>query len=603
MKMRLKPVLVLTLGLGAFLAARYGLSQMTGTGRAGQPGRPLPPGMKPPAVRFEDLAEKGHIVGVNVSGSDKQQAYIIENTGTGVAIFDYDNDGLPDIFFVNGDRFDNELPRPRHYLYHNLGGLKFEDVTEKAGIVHSDWGQGVCAGDIDDDGNIDLFVTAWGHNTLWRNQGNGTFRDETRERGLYVPNRRWSTGCAFFDYDRDGHLDLFVAHYLDFDPTKVARPGTPGQCMWKGFPVVCGPMGLPPEIMSLYHNDGHGHFTDVTARAGIQGSKAAGLTVLTGDFDNDGWPDVYVCGDSTPSLHFLNKRDGTFEEVGPYTGIAYNEDGQDQSGMGASAGDYDHDGLLDIVKTNFADDTPNLYRNLGRGTFMEVTSRAGLAVHTQFVSWGVGFVDFDNDGWKDIFIANGHVYPDIDWRGVGQTFKQPRFLYWNRRDGEFYDISAQAGPGILARHSSRGIAVGDLDNDGDLEIVVVNMHEGPSLLKNFGEHGNSVLIQALTKTGRDAIGARLTVTAGGITDIDEVRSGGYYVSQGDFRVHFGLRAETRADLVVRWPDGSAESFRALPANHWITVRQGKGIVRRWPFEVPGRPPLTVRAPASHPAAR
>jgi hypothetical protein len=554
------------------------LWQMVGGGRTARPVKPLPEGLKAPVVRFEDLGAKAGLAGINVSGSDKQQAYIVENTGNGVAIFDYDNDGLQDLFFVNGDRFEPAAPRPRHHLYRNLGGLTFEDVTAQSGIAHTDWGQGVCAGDFDNDGRVDLFITYWGRNSLYRNLGDGRFRDETAERGLGAP-KRWSTGCAFLDYDRDGHLDLFVARYLNFDPAKVARPGMPGQCMWKGLPVVCGPMGLPPETMALYRNDGKARFTDVSPRAGIDSTKAAGLTVLTGDFDNDGWPDVYVTGDSTASLHFLNKRDGTFEEVGAYTGIAYNEDGHEQSGMGTWAGDYDRDGFLDLVKTNFTDDIPNLYRNLGNGTFSEVTAAAGLAVHTQFVSWGCGFVDVDGDGWKDIFIANGHVYPDIDARGVGQSFRQPRLLYWNRRDRQFFDLSPQAGAGVAARHSSRGIAAGDLDNDGVPEIVIVNMHEAPSLLRNFGEVGNSVLVQALTAEGRDAVGARLQVSAGGSTQIDEVRSGGYYISQGDFRVHFGLHGAARLDLAVRWPDGPAETFRDLAANQWIVVRQGQGVVR------------------------
>jgi len=332
--------------------------------------------------------------------------------------------------------------------------------------------------------------------------------------------------------------------------------------------------------MSLYHNDGHGHFTDVTHQAGIDTAKAAGFTVLTGDFDNDGWPDVYITGDSTPSLHFLNKRNGTFEEVGAYTGIAFNEEGHEQSGMGTSAADFDRDGFLDILKTNFTDDMPNLYRNLGNGTFSEITGPAGLAVHTNFVSWGCAFMDFDNDGWKDIFIANGHVYPDVDSRNVGEAYRQSRLVYWNRHDKQFFDMSAQAGPGVLARHSSRGLAVADLDNDGSLEVVIANMQEGPSLLKNFGERGNAVLIQALTASGRDAMGARLTVTTPGGTQVDEVRSGGYFISSGDFRVHFGLGGDTSFDLGVRWPDGKTESFRGLAANQWIAVRQGKGIVRR-----------------------
>jgi hypothetical protein len=550
---------------------------MSGGGKSAVARRPLPPGLRAPATQWQDLGRTAGLTGLNVSGSDVQQAYIIENTGTGVAILDYDNDGLPDLFFVNGDRFDRKGPAPSHFLYRNLGGLRFEDVTSKSGITNSDWGQGVCAGDIDNDGHLDLYVTSWGENALWRNQGNGTFRNETKDRGL-AASKRWSTGCAFFDYDRDGHLDLLVAHYLRFDPSKTPKPGDRGQCMWMGFPVVCGPMGLPPDTMSLYHNDTHGHFTDVTGPAGIGSAKAAGLSVLTGDFDNDGWPDVFVAADSTPSLLFRNLRNGTFRENGALSGVAYSDDGHEQSGMGASAADYNHDGWLDIVKTNFTGDIPNLYRNLGKLGFEEVTVMAGLAVHTQFVGWGCGFLDFDNDGWKDILIANGHVYPDIDKRGIGQTFKQQRLLYWNRRDGQFFDISEEAGPGIKTPHSSRGIAVADLDNDGAVEVVVVNMHESPSLLKNSGAHGNALLVRLLTPTGRDAIGARLTLRAAAGTQIDEVRSGGNYISQSDLRVHFGLGPDTQADLTILWPGGATESFSNIQAGQWVTIQQGRGIV-------------------------
>jgi hypothetical protein len=342
-------------------------------------------------------------------------------------------------------------------------------------------------------------------------------------------------------------------------------------------------MGLPPETMSLYRNRGHGSYEDVSEAAGVAGVKAAGLSVLTGDFDDDGWTDIYVTGDSTPSLHFLNRREGRFEEVGAFTGTAYNEDGHEQSGMGTHAADYDRDGRLDIVKTNFTDDIPNLYRNLGKGLFADATQAAGLAIHTQFVSWGCAFLDFDQDGWKDLFIANGHVYPDIDARGLGQTFRQRRLLYWNRRDGQFFDLSGSAGPGIASPHSSRGAALGDLDNDGTLEIVTVNMHERPSLLKNDAPKGTSLLVRVLTATGRDAIGARVSISAGGAKQVEEVRSGGFYISHGDFRVHFGLGNETSAELTVRWPDGSAESFASIPANHLITVQQGKGITGRRRF--------------------
>jgi hypothetical protein len=462
--------------------------------------------------------------------------------------------------------------------------LRFEDITGKAGIGHTGWEQGVCAGDPDNEGRVDLFIAQWGHNVFLHNIGDGTFRDETKESGLYEPQSRWSTGCAFLDYDRDGYLDLIVAHYVDFKAQETPPRRADSGCNWKGVPVPCGPRGLKGESMTLYHNDGHGHFVDVTKKAGVETAREYyGFTVLTGDYDNDGWPDFFISCDSTSSLFFHNKRDGTFEEKGLVNGLAVNEDGREQAGMGATAGDYDGDGQLDIFKTNFSNDTNTLYRNLGDGNFADVTSRAGLAVHTQYVKWGAAFFDFDNDGWKDLFIADGHVYPFIENYKLGEEFKQPRQLFWNRRDGQFYDMSSMAGPGITAKHSSRGIAVGDFDNDGSEEIVVANLFEPPSLLKNFGPRENALLVRAVTSSGRDAIGARLTLTAGGRRQIDEVRSGGYHVSQGDFRVHFGLGRATRADLTIRWPAGSVETIHDVEANQWITVRESKGIVGHHDF--------------------
>jgi hypothetical protein len=572
--------ILLCLGL---LSARKAASQMASSGATDQPVRPLPPGMKAPAVDFRDVASEAGLHAVVISG-DLDQTFVVENTGTGVAVLDYDNDGLPDIFLVQGDRL-KPGPEPlTPHLYHNLGGLRFEDVTEKAGIGHTGWGQGVCAGDVNNDGYVDLFIGQWGHNVFLHNQGNGTFRDETRERGLYRPESRWSTGCAFIDYDRDGYLDLVVANYIDFDAQKTPRPRDSSGCNWKGIPVPCGPRGLKGEMMTLYHNDGHGHFTDVTKQAGVATPhEYYGFTVLTGDFDNDGWPDFFVTCDSTPSLFFHNKRDGTFEETGLLTGLAVNEDGREQAGMGATAADYDGDGYLDIFKTNFSSDTNTLYRNLKDGNFADVTSQAGLAVHTQYVKWGTAFLDFDNDGWKDLFIASGHVYPFIENYKTGEEFKQPRQLFWNRGDGQFFDMSATGGPGITAKHSSRGIAVADFDNDGSMEIVVVNLFEPPSLLKNFALRGNSLLIRAVTATGRDAVGARITVAAGGRKQIDEVRSGGYHISQGDFRVHFGLGRETKADVTVRWPQGKSETFPGVDAGQWVVIREGKGIFERHPY--------------------
>jgi len=560
------------------------LSQMASGNAKDAPVRPLPPGMKAPEVDFRDVAAQAGLTAEVISG-EVDQTYIVENTGTGVAVVDYDNDGLPDIFLLQGDRLHNSGPPLTPHLYHNLGGLRFEEVTAKAGIGHLGWSQGVCAGDADNEGHVDLFIGQWGHNVFLHNMGNGTFRDETKERGLYRPESRWSTGCAFIDYDRDGYLDLVVANYVDFKAQETPAPRDKSGCNWRGMPVPCGPRGLKGETMTLYHNDRHGHFTDVTKQAGVETPREYyGFTVLTGDFDDDGWPDFYVTCDSTPSLFFHNKHDGTFEENGLVSGLAVNEDGREQAGMGAATADYDGDGRLDIFKTNFSSDTNTLYRNLGNGTFDDATSAAGLAVHTQYVKWGTAFLDFDNDGWKDLFVADGHVYPFVEKYHLGEEFKQPRQLFWNRGDGQFFDMSSTSGQGITAKHSSRGIAVGDLDNDGSEEIVVVNLFEPPSLLKNFGPKGNALLVRAVTASGRDAIGARLTLTAGGRKQVDEVRSGGFHISQGDFRVHFGLGRATKADLTIRWPQGKVETVTGADANQWIVIREGKGIVERHPFK-------------------
>jgi hypothetical protein len=540
--------------------------------------------MKAPVVNYEDIAARAGLTGINVSGSDTVKQYIVETTGNGVAILDYDNDGLPDIFLVNSGRLEKDNPQPTHFLYRNLGGLKFEDVTEKAGIGRTGWGQGVCAGDVDNHGSPDLFITQWGQNVLYRNQGNGTFKDETKERGLLAPKDRWSTGCAFMDFNRDGSLDLVVVHYVDFDLAHTPRPGDKTQCQWKGRPVMCGPRGLPPETLSFYENDGHGHFTDVSDRVHITGPKNYyGFTALTGDFDNDGWPDIFVACDSTASLYYHNLGGKSFEEIGVRSGVAYNEDGREQAGMGATAADFDGDGLLDIFKTNFADDTHTLYKNQASNNFEDDTIASGLAVNTKYLGWGTTFLDFDNDGWKDLIVANGHVYPEVDAARTAEKFKQPRLLYWNRADGQFFDLTSQSGPGILQPHSSRGLAVGDLDNDGQEEIVIMNMGEGPSLLKNSAPPaGNSLLIRALT-ANRDAIGARITVTSGGRKQIDEVRSGGSFISQNDCRLHFGLGKASTADISIRWQDGKTETFAGVAAGQIVSIEEGKGITGKQPY--------------------
>ncbi len=497
---------------------------------------------------------------------------------------DYDRDGLLDILLIGADRFEDQGPKPRHYLYRNLGGLRFEDVTEEAGVVHTGWAQGVCAGDIDNDGFDDIVIPHWGQNRLFRNQGDGRFRDETTDRGLTESSRRWGTGCAFLDFDRDGDLDLFIANYLRFEPERTPRPGEGAECRWKGMPVLCGPRGLPGESMSLYENNGHGEFTDVSVKAGIETDKLYyGFTPLTGDFDNDGWTDVYVSCDSTASLFFHNQGDGTFEEIGVISGTAYNMDGQEQAGMGVTAGDFDLDGDLDIFKTNFSNDTHTLYLNEGRQMFMDETVTAGLAVNTQYLGWGTAFVDIDHDGLKDLFVANGHVYPSVDSAGVGETFRQRRLVYWNLGGGRFHDVSEAAGPGVLAQHSSRGLAAGDLDMDGTLEIVTVNMHDGPSLLKQVGAVGNALLVNARLHSGRSAVGARIEVETPSGTQVDEVRSGGFHISHGDMRVHFGLGEVDEASVRVRWPDGSEQTIEGVVANSQVTVTPRQGAVKTVPF--------------------
>lgn len=569
--------------------AMSGMSGSATSGRSAQPARPLPKGKIAPKVDFRDVAAAAGLTAINVSGDPQHNNYIVETTGNGLALFDYDGDGLVDIFLVNAGQLDaTGAPRgAKHHLYRNLGNLKFADITEKALIPTTSFGQGVCAGDYDNDGRLDLFIANWGPNTLLHNEGNGTFSDQSAR--LPQGKGRWTTGCAFLDYDRDGDLDLFLSHYLEFDPAKTPKPGAKSQCVWKGLPVACGPRGLPGESMSLLRNDGlrndgNGKFTDVSKAAGVATAKNYyGFTVLTGDFDNDGWPDVYVACDSTASLLFHNLKNGTFAEEGIASGTALNEDGREQAGMGAAAADYDGDGKLDIFKTNFSDDTPTLYRNLGDMSFSDVTVRAGLGIHTKFLGWGAAFLDVDQDGWKDILHVNGHVYPEVDTAGIKEQFAQERTFYWNRGDGEFYDLSGQAGPAVIARHASRGLATADLDNDGTLEVVIVNLHQPPSLWKNFAPAGNSLLVEAKLANGRDAIGARVTLTVGGRALIDEVRSGGFHISHGDLRVHYGLGAAVKGRLSIRWPDGSSKDYGEVAANQWITVRQNSAVPQTRPF--------------------
>jgi hypothetical protein len=541
--------------------------------------------LSPPRVNFVDVAERAGLTAKTEDGGDKTKRYIIETTGSGAAAFDFDNDGWPDIFLVNGSRLEG-FPKgqePTSHLYHNNHDGTFTDVTQKAGAGLAGWGQGVCAGDYDNDGFVDLFVTFWGHDVLLHNNGNGTFTDVTRKAGLWHDDIRWSTGCAFVDYDRDGRLDLFIAHYVDLDLPHTPEPGSNAACLWKGMPVMCGPRGLKGTHSELYHNNGDGTFTDVSQASGVAKTDAYYcFTALTGDFDNDGWPDIYVSCDSTPSLLFHNNHNGTFTEIAVESGVAFNDGGREQAGMGADAVDYDGDGWLDIIKTNFSDDTATLYHNNRDGTFSDVTSSAGLARNSQFLGWGTLFLDIDNDGWPDIFMANGHVYPEVDSKGLNNTFRERKLLYWNQHNGRFRDISLDSGAGMTAPFNSHGVASADFDNDGSVEVVVNNSHDRPSLLKNLGDRGHWILLKLEgTKSNHDAIGARVTVRVGDHQQTQEVRSGGGYISQSDFRLHFGLGKATKADAIeIRWPSGLIQRLENVAGNRVVRIRESIGVMEK-----------------------
>jgi len=547
------------------------------SGAKKRPGARIETNLKPIEVHFEDIALKAGLSSANVSGAPQGKKYIVETTGNGVAIFDFDNDGLMDIFLPSAATLDNpEASNSR--LYRNLGDLRFEDVTKKAGLDKGGWAQGACAGDYDNDGRPDLFVTYWGQSRLFHNDG-GTFSDVTMGAGLKSATALWDTGCTFFDYDLDGKLDIAVSGYVDFDLQKVPTPGSGGYCQWKGMPVMCGPRGLPPGKNRLFHNEGGGRFRDVSQQSKIGApANCYGFTALASDFDNDGYPDLYVACDSTPSLLYLNQKDGTFQEAGIFAGVALNEDGQEQAGMGVAVADYDQDGFFDILKTNFSDDTPNLFHNNGDGTFTDNVYLSGLGANTQFLGWGAHFLDVDHDGLRDVLIINGHVYPEVDNAKLSTTFRQKRLLYWNVGKGQFVDFSDHSGPGINEAWSSRGSATGDLDNDGSMEVVINNMGARPSLLKNSAPKKNWLLLQLEgTRSNRDAIGARVYVHSGPSRLAAEMQGGAGYLSQNDPRLHFGLGDQTSYDRVeVRWPGGGRESFPGGRTNRIVLLKQGDG---------------------------
>ncbi len=539
------------------------------------------------AFHYVDLAQSLGLVHTNVYGGRAKKDYILETTGNGVAVFDFDGDGWNDIFITNGitleatGREEASICR----LYRNDGTGHFSDVSEKAGLSRIGWAQAVCIGDYDNDGRPDIFVTYYGHNVLYHNNGNGKFTDVTVQAGLPTSGTRWGTGCSFLDYDRDGWLDLFVSNYVDLDLSKTPKSGDNPNCLWKGIPVMCGPRGLPMGKNVLYHNNGDGTFTDVSQKAGIlKPGGRYGLGVVVADFDNDSWPDIYVACDQTPSLLYRNRGDGTFEERGAAGGVAYDANGRLQAGMGVAVADFDGNGFLDLVKTNFSGELPSLYKNENGRFFSDISREAGLAVN-QLLGWGVVFVDADEDGWKDIVMANGHVYPEVDQASVGDRYLEKTLLYRNLRNGRFTDMTASAGPAFSVPRPSRGMAAGDLDGDGHPEIVIVNMNEKPSLLKNEGIHQNAVLVSVSgTKSNRSGIGARVTLEWGEQRQIDEVRSGGSFFSHNDLVLHFGLGHARMIDrLEVRWPSGAVQEWKNLPVNHKLAFKEGSRDVRQTPL--------------------
>ncbi len=561
---------------------------------------PRPKGPKSPVegtplgLQFVEVAPEAGLTAVTTYGGVGKNKYLLETTGCGLAFYDYDQDGWLDLFFVNGWRLEGfpSGQEPHCRLFKNNRDGTFTDVTAGSGLEHrTGWGQACCVGDYDNDGRDDLFVTYYGQNALYRNLGNGKFRDVTQEAGLIQPGPkvRWNTGCTFVDYDRDGHLDLFVANYVDMD-LKTAPPPEAGPCTYKGILVACGPPGLRGGKNILYHNNGNGTFTDVSQKAGIWNTSGMyGLSVAASDLDNDGWPDIYVADDSSTAALYQNQKDGTFRDIAIESGAALSPEGRPQAGMGVAIGDYNRDGTLDIVKTNFAGDTDSLYTNLGDATFEDRTYPSGIGVNTRLLGWGVGFFDMDNDGWLDVLMSNGHVYPEVDRSNTDLKYAEHKYLYRNLRNGQFEEVTNQGGSGILESAPARGCAFGDYDNDGDIDIAVNCINARPQLLRcDSTLKRNWIKIKLVgVKTNRSGIGSRVTVTARNdpkagqaLVQVDELRSGGSYFSQNDLRMHFGLDQAEKADVVeIRWLSGHVDRLENLAANKLYVIEEGGRIVK------------------------
>jgi len=575
----------LALGSAASMAAPRLLAQGVSS-HAAKPLPRLPPSGLPFDAHFVDVASAAGLHAPTIYGGVDSKKYILESTGCGCAFIDYDNDGWMDLFLLSGTRLEGAPAGATNRLYKNNRDGTFTDVTEKAGLGDVGWASAVCVGDYNNDGFEDLFCTSFGQNVLYRNNGDGTFTDVTKAAGLLSAQPRWGAGCSFLDYDRDGHLDLFVSNYVRFSFEHAPVPGENSNCHWKGIPVECGPRGMPTGRHSLYRNNGDGTFTDVSEPAGIaKATQGYGMTVVAADLDEDGWPDIYVACDSTPSLLFMNNHDGTFREEGVLRGVALSEDGTEQAGMGVGIGDYDLDGHLDLFKTHFADDANGLYRNDGKGNFDDVTRTSRLGVETRYVCWGAGIVDLDNDGHPDLFMVTGNVYPEVERKLPQYANKTPRAVFRNLGNGTFEELMETAGPAIAEAHCSRGCAFGDFDNDGDVDVLIVNLNEPPSLLRNDLRGKQNWIKVKLdgVKSNRSAIGARVLARYGGKTQAQSVLSQSSFYSCNDPRLHFGLGNATSVDLDVYWPNGLHESFKQIAANQLLTLREGVGAVpnRGW----------------------
>jgi hypothetical protein len=555
------------------------LAQMASRGVKPMP-RGKPSGL-PYHAKFTNVAREAGLTHPLIYGGVEGFDYIVESMGTGVAFIDYDNDGWMDLFIPNGTRFGGAPAGTTNRLYKNNRDGTFTDVTEKAGLVRTGWAEGVTVGDYNNDGFEDLFVTYWGENVLYRNNGDGTFTDVTKAAGLLHGGNHWGTGCAWVDYNRDGLLDLFVSNYVKFDLRQVPKKGKSASCNWKGVPIYCGPRGLANDRMLLFRNNGDGTFTDVSEKSGVAGpSGSYGLSVVVADFDEDGWPDVFVACDSTPSLLFMNQHDGTFREEAIERGVALSSDGAEQSGMGAVAGDFNCDGHLDLFKPHFAEDTPGLYQNNGRGQFREVTLAMGLGVETRFINFGCGIEDFDNDGWPDIFISPGSVYPEVEQRIPAMPHRMPCYLFRNLGGKTFEELMTEAGADVALSRVGRGCAFGDFNNDGAVDVLLAAVNEPPVLLRNDARGGGHWLTVRLigTKSNRSAIGARVLARYGNRAQARERTSQSSFLCSNDPRLHFGLGDAASADLEVIWPSGRKDRFPGVPADRIVTLREGDATV-------------------------